>query len=209
MNARPAIDVSSLPDSELDHRSLVWWGNVLLIAIETTMFALLVAGYFYVRPNFLEWPPPRVSGPEALFDPVPALRLPTMNLLLLLLTLVPMIAADRACLRRDERTVKRMLAAFLALALACIALRFREFGALHFRWDDNAYGSIVWTTVGMHLLHLIVGVLEFLLMLVWLVARGLDDKHARDVRVTAVYWYWIVGTWVILYTILIPGPRFF
>lgn len=209
MNTRPAIDVSSLPDSECDHRSLVWWGNMVLLAIETTMFALLIAAYFYVRPNFTAWPPPYVNGPQALFDPVPALGLPTMNLVLLLLTLAPMIAADRACMRRDEGMVKLMLALFLAMGFACIALRFREFGALHFRWDDNAYASIIWTTVGMHLLHLMVGVLELALMLGWLMVHGLDDKHARDVRVTAVYWYWIVGTWVILYAILFPGPRFF
>jgi cytochrome c oxidase subunit III len=209
MNTRTAMDVSALPDSEIDHRSLVWWGNVLLIAIETTMFALLIAAYFYVRPNFTEWPPPRVTGPEGIFDPVPALRVPTINLLLLLLTLVPMIAADRACLRHDAGAVKRALAIFLALAVACIALRFREFSALHFRWDDNAYASIVWTTVGLHLLHLIVGTLEFVMMFAWVLARGLDDKHARDVRVTAVYWYWIVGTWIVLFAILFPGPRFF
>jgi heme/copper-type cytochrome/quinol oxidase subunit 3 len=209
MNARPVIDVAGLPESEMDHRSLIWWGNILLIAIETTMFALLVAAYFYVRPKFIPWMPPLVSGPIALFDPIPALRLPTFNLLLLLLTLAPMIAADRACLRRDRRAVVQAVAVFLVLAVACIALRFGEFGALHFRWDDNAYGSIVWTTVGLHLLHLIVGSLEFVIMLVWILVHGLDDKHARDVRVTASYWYWIVGTWIILFAILFPGPRFF
>jgi cytochrome c oxidase subunit III len=209
MNVRTAIDVSKLPDSVIDHRSLIWWGNLLLIAVETTMFALLVSAYFYVRPNFTNWPPPRVAGPLGVFDPVPALRVPTINLLLLLATLVPMIAADRACLRRDCPAAIRAIVVFLMLAIGCVGLRFAEFNALHFRWDDNAYASIVWTTVGMHLLHLIVGVLEFVMMLTWLAVKGLDDKHARDVRVTAVYWYWIVGTWVILYGILFPGPRFF
>ena len=47
------------------------------------------------------------------------------------------------------------------------------------------------------------------MMLTWVLLKGLDDKHARDVRVTAVYWYWIVGTWIILYAIVFPGPRFF
>ena len=209
MTTRETIDVSGLPDSELDHRSLVWWGNVLLIAIETTMFALLIAAYFYIRPNFTAWPPPRVTGPEGLFDPVPSLRVPTINLLLLLLSLAPMIVADRACLRDDVRTVTRALIAFLLLALGCVALRFQEFGALHFRWDDNAYASIVWTTVGLHLLHLIVGAVEFVMMLAWILLRGMDKKHARDVRVTAVYWYWIVGTWIVLYAVIFPGPRFF
>ena len=109
MNSRPAIDVSALPESVVDHRSLVWWGNNLLIAVETTMFALLVAGYFYVRPNFTSWPPPQVNQPIAHFDPVPALGVPTFNLLLLILTLAPMILADRACLKLKRRTTETAL----------------------------------------------------------------------------------------------------
>jgi heme/copper-type cytochrome/quinol oxidase subunit 3 len=209
MNARPFIDVSGLPDSELDHRSLIWWGNLLLIAIETTMFALFVAAYFYVRPHYGDLPPPRVTGPLGVFNPVPALGLPTLNLGLLLLSLVPTIVADRACLRLDTAKVKWALAVLLMLCFVSIALRFREFKALHFRWDDNAYASIVWTTVGMHLLHLIVGTAELGMLLAWVCRHGLDKKHARDVRVTAVYWYWVVGIWVPLFVILFPGPRFF
>jgi cytochrome c oxidase subunit 3 len=205
----PALDVSRLPESVLDHRSLVWWGNLLLILIETTMFALLVAAYFYLRPQFSPWPPPQVDGPVPILRPVPALKIPTINLVLLIATLVPMILADRACLRRDARATQRALEIFVVLGLACIALRFREFTALRVRWDDNAYASLVWTTVAMHLLHLIVGLCEFIMMLVWILVKGLDVKHARDVRVTAVYWYWIVGTWIILYSILFIGPRVF
>jgi cytochrome c oxidase subunit 1/cytochrome c oxidase subunit I+III len=201
--------VAQLPSSALDHRSEVWWGNLLLIGIETTMFALLVAGYFYVRPNFAHWPPPQPHTIPPRFDPVPALGLPTVNLGLLLFTLVPALVADRACLRRQRGRVTAALTILIGLTAVCIALRFREFSSLHFRWDDNAYGSFVWTIVGLHLLHLFVGVLEFTVMLAWIAANGLDDKHARDVRVTAGYWYWVVGVWVVLYAIVFPGPRFF
>jgi heme/copper-type cytochrome/quinol oxidase subunit 3 len=209
MNARPAIDVSALPESVIDHRSLVWWGNLLLIAIETTMFALLVAGYFYLRPNFSTWPPPQINQTIAHYDPVPSLAIPTLNLAVLALTLAPVIWIDRACLRHNRQHVTIGLIVFLVLAAACVALRFFEFPALHFRWDDNAYASIVWTIVGLHLLHLIVGALEMVMMLAWVLVKGLDDKHARDVRVTAAYWYWVVGTWVVLFAIVFVGPRFF
>jgi cytochrome c oxidase subunit III len=209
MDRHPVIDASLLPESVVDHRSLVWWGNNLLILIETTMFALLVAGYFYVRPNFTAWPPPQVNQTSVHLDPVPALAIPTWNLVLLVLTLAPMITADLACLKRKRLLTEVALAGLLLGGIGCIVLRFHEFSSLHFRWDDNAYGSIVWTIVGLHLLHLFVGVAEMVMMLAWVMIKGLDDKHARDVRVTAVYWYWIVGTWIILYAIIFPGPRFF
>jgi hypothetical protein len=50
--AHDTLDVSSLPDSALDARSPVWWGNLLLICIETTTMVLLIACYFYIRRNF-------------------------------------------------------------------------------------------------------------------------------------------------------------
>src|SRR3954469_24788063 len=105
-NTRPVLDVSPLPESVLDYRSVVWWGNLMLLFIETTMFALLVAAYFYVRPNFSHWPPPQTNGPQAIYDPVPALRLPTLNLLLMLVSCGPMLFADRLALRRNCRAVE-------------------------------------------------------------------------------------------------------
>jgi heme/copper-type cytochrome/quinol oxidase subunit 3 len=58
----------------------------------------------------------------------------------------------------------------------------------------------------MHLIQLLVGSIEDAMMFAYISIYGLDDKHARDVRVTAVYWYWIVGIWVPLFAIVYFGP---
>ena len=199
------IDVSGLPPHVEDHRSPIWWGNLLLLAIETTMFGLLVATYFYLRMNFTTWPPPRAE--VSLYATRPDLGFATLNLVLLLISIVPMAVADRACLRFDLPTVRIMMTIMVLLGLVSIALRFFEFSALKFRWDDNAYAAIVWTTVGMHLIHLITGTAENLIMTIWVWLKGLDTKHGRDIRVGAVYWYWIAGIWVPLYVIIFFGPR--
>jgi heme/copper-type cytochrome/quinol oxidase subunit 3 len=99
------------------------------------------------------------------------------------------------------------MAVMVAIGVVTIALRFLEFDALQFRWDDNAYAGIVWTTVGMHLLHLVTGTAENLLMALWVWIKGLDTKHARDIRVGAVYWYWIAAIWIPLYVMIYFGPR--
>ena len=54
----------------------------------------------------------------------------------------------------------------------------------------------------LHLLHLIVGTTEDALMSLWMLTHKLDAVHARDVRVTAVYVYWIAGIWVPIYAII-------
>jgi cytochrome c oxidase subunit III len=203
---RQVIDVSDLPPSALDHRSPIWIGNALLLAIETTMFAILVATYFYIRQNFHDWPPPQVNYFRPNFHPAPDIFWGVINLAVIFAAGTAMFLADRACLRFDKRGVLIGTACTVLFGFAAIALRFREFHGTQFRWDDNAYASVVWAILFMHLLHLLVGTIEDALMFAYISIHGLDDKHARDVRVTAVYWYWIAGIWVPLFAIVYFGP---
>ena len=52
-----ALDVAALPSFGFSHRSLMWWGTLGLIAIESTVFALAIVSYFYLRTqaDALEW----------------------------------------------------------------------------------------------------------------------------------------------------------
>ena len=61
--------------------------------------------------------------------------------------------------------------------------------------------------LGMHMLHLFVMACEDGYLMIWTYLEGLDDKHALDLTVTAVYWYWIVGIWVPLYFLVYIVPR--
>jgi cytochrome c oxidase subunit I+III len=78
---------------------------------------------------------------------------------------------------------------------------------MKFKWNDNAYASVVWTLLGMHLLHLIVAAGETFILTVWLMTHRLEEKYAVDISVTAVYWYWIVGVWLPIYLIIYWAPR--
>ena len=201
------LDVSSLPKHCFDTRSQLWWGNLFLLFIETTMFGLVVAAYFYFRQNFTAWPPPHSDSPPYLFDPEPSLLLPTINLVVLLLSVLPMAYADLAARRLDRRAVRIGLTLMIVFGAAAIVLRFYEYRSLYWKWDSNAYGSVTWTILSLHLLHLFVGTLEDCFLLTWVFARPLDENHALDVTVTAVYWYWVVGTWLLLYGVVFLAPR--
>ena len=53
----PIVDLSALPRHAMGARTPLWWGTVLLVAIESTCFAILFTAYLYVRNDFQEWPP--------------------------------------------------------------------------------------------------------------------------------------------------------
>ena len=205
---RQVIDVSGLPPVGFDTKSTLWWGNLILLLIETTMFAILVGGYFYARTGFSEWPPPRADRGVHILDPLPALLPGTLNVLLLLLSVVTMGMLDKAARRLDQRRVRVLLAVDLAAILLVIVLRAYEFPAMKFKWNDNAYASVVWTLLGMHLLHLIVAAGETAILSAWLFTHKLEEKYAMDVTVGAVYWYWVVGVWLPIYLIIYWAPRF-
>ena len=203
------LDVRDLPAIGFDHRAPLWWGNTLLLFIETTMFGILIAMYFSIAMNTNPFPPPRVDRFPVLYNPVPDLFLPVIGLIVLLLSLIPGIWLDIAARRRDAGSAKIAILFTLGFNIAAIIIRYYEFDSLHFKWNDNAYGSITWIILGIHMFHLIVMLCEDTYLTIWTYTKELDDKHALDLTVLAVYWYWIVGIWIVLFTIVYLVPRMF
>jgi cytochrome c oxidase subunit III len=201
------IDVGHLPSTCFDTSAPLWWGNTLLLFIETAMFGILIAIYFTVAMNLRPFPPPRVDRFPVLYDPVPDLTLPIVGLVILLLSLLPAILLDMAARRRDAKAAKALIIITLAFNVAALIVRYYEYDSLHFKWNDNAYGSVTWMILGVHMLHLFVMLCEDGYLTIWTQVKELDDKHALDLTVMAVYWYWIVGMWVVLFPIVYLLPR--
>jgi cytochrome c oxidase subunit 3 len=200
MKRRPVADVAVLPDHGFSHHAPIWWGNLLMIFIEGTAFAILAASYFYIRRNFDAWPPSRT--------PLPELGVSSLNLLVIGVSAAPFWYAAR--LARAQATplvVGLWLTLGVLFGVAAIVLRGFEFAALHTRYDSNAYGSITWTILAVHLAHLLAGTLETLLIALVMFVGPVEKKHYTDATVMAVYWYFIVISWVALYAIVFIAPR--
>jgi cytochrome c oxidase subunit 3 len=206
MSTRAVIDISELPKHEFDTYDPVWWGNNLLLAIETSMFGILIATYYYLRQNFELWPPP-VAQLTATLRPLPQLTYGTLNTIVLVLSCGPMVLTDIAARRGNRGVAKLGLVVCVICGLAALVLRSFEYSAVYFRWDSNAYGSIVWFMLGMHMLHLLVMTIESALLGAWIFTREFDMKHRVDIVTLAVYWYWVTVIWLILYAIIYFTPR--
>ena len=192
MRRRPVTDVGALPENAFSHHAPIWWGNLLMIIIEGAAFAILIASYFYIRRNFDNWPPPRTLLPD--------LGVSSINLLLLVISVAPFwYAARLAHLYEKASVVGLWLMVGVLFGLAAIVLRGFEFHALHTRYDSNAYGSITWTILGVHLAHLLAGTIETFLIGLVMFVGPVEKKHYTDATVMAVYWYFIVISWVALY----------
>lgn len=198
---RAESSVAALPTVTFGHRSLMWWGTLGFMVIEGWTVALLVVSYLYLRQNYETWPPLRT--------PHPSLLIPTINLVLMFVSLVPMYLAGAAARKLDEPGVKRWLVISSIVATPIAVLRWWELWALNVRWDTNAYGSAAWVIVGFHTSLLLLDVVDTLGLTLFYFLKQLPLKAFSDTTDNTFYWYFTIGIWIPIYLIVYVGPRFF
>jgi heme/copper-type cytochrome/quinol oxidase subunit 3 len=161
-----------------------WWGAALLIATEATLFACLIATYFYLRFKSGEWP---LGGIEK-----PSVTLPLVFTAMLVATSIPMFLSVRAARGAAARTAWWLLFGAAAVQATYLGLQIHLMvGDLHsFRPDANAYGSIYYTLITVHHAHVAVG-LGIDAWLLWKLSRGITNYRLIALRVAAIYWYFV------------------
>lgn len=201
MRRRAVLDVALLDDHSFGVRAPIWWGNLLMILIEGSAFALMVVSYYYIRRNFNTWPPERTYLPD--------MGVSTVNVILQLVSVAPIWYASKlAFAHRPPAEIGRWLMLVVAFGIAAIVLRAFELRGLHTRYDSNAYGSITWMLLITHLAHLIAGSIETFLIALVMFTGPVERKHYTDTTVMAVYWYFVVGSWVALWLVVFVSVRF-
>lgn len=170
-----------------------------LITVEATVFSTLIASYFYLRLGHPEWPPAGVEEPKLL--------VPTINTVVLLLSSLPMHSADRGIARNDQRALKLGLLGSLVLALVFLGIKAYELSHLEYSWNSHAYGSIVWTILGFHSLHVSALVLKTIVVGLLAIKGFFHAEERIAVQVNGLYWHFVVAVWIPLYLVLYWVPR--
>jgi cytochrome c oxidase subunit I+III len=161
-----------------------WWGAALLVATEAALFGTVLASYYYLRFKALHWPPAGVEDPKV--------ALPLALTGALVLTSVPMFVAAREAIAGHARR-----ASWAILLATCIQAGYLAVQIILFKQDldsfsptDSAYGSIYFTLLALHHVHVLIGIL----LCGWLLARlrwGFTGYRVTAVRVVALYWYFV------------------
>lgn len=198
---RPVLDVHELPSHTFGSRGEMWWGTLGFMVIEGVTLALAAVSYFYLRKNFHEWPP---AG-----TPPPRLLAPTLNVIVMLISMWPAYRAKHAAEHYDKAGARHWLLVCSGFALLIAVLRAFEFGALETRWDSNAYGSAAWVILGFHTTLLLIDVADTVGLAAIMSRERVERKHFSGTADNSNYWYFLVWSWVVLYAIVFWGPRLF
>jgi cytochrome c oxidase subunit 3 len=193
-----SLDVSEVPEYAFGHRGLQWWGTVGFMVIEGSMFVMVLIVYFYLRLRVDEWPPS--------LEP-PILFYGTLNLLLLLVSGVPNHLAKVAAEQYSLAPVQFWLVICVLFGVALLLIRAFEFTALNCRWDDNAYGSIVWCLMVLHTIHLATDVADTGVLAALMFTGPISKTRFVDVSENGLYWYFVVLWWIPIYLTVYFAPR--
>jgi len=92
--------------------------------------------------------------------------------------------------------------------IAPLVVRIFEFPAMHLQWDQNAYGSVVWLLLGLHTTHILTDLVETLVLTCLMFTRhGDNPRRFGDVSDNAMYWNFVVATWIPIYVCIYWVPR--
>ena len=184
-------------------RSFGWWGMIWLIATEATLFAILIASYFYLRfRTGVEWPPGEIEPPK--------LVLPLIMTVILWSSSYPVHVAEKGIEKGSQRRLKfGLLAGFLLGAIflfITLAIEWPE-TLKEFTPRTNAYGSLFFTITGFHASHVIVGLSVSLFTQIRAWQGAFDEKKHVSVQNFAMYWHFVDIVWLFVLLTVYLSPH--
>ena len=197
--AVPGMHASTTEPSPflISSKKLTMW---LFIVADAATFGALLFGYGYLRFGSPNWTKPFTFSPNI----INGLGM-TVVLLTSSLTMLFGVAAARE--GRRSATLKWLIATVLLGTLFAV-LHLREWsGMLHEGWSLSAnpmggttlVGAVFFSITGLHLLHVISGVLA-----ITVIAIAFQTGHltAGHVETTGLYWHFVDLVWMFVFPLL-------
>lgn len=191
-------DVSGLPDHNFGSASLGRWCVNGFMLIQGVGFVLMIGVYFHLLPHERSW---------SLQEPPPSLPWASLLTALAITSEIPNDWIKQRARRYELRAVQTGLALMTLIGVAMLVLRALEFTALDVRWDTNAYGSIVWVLLALHTVYMATDVFDSGMLAVMSFRKQMTGRRLADVTDNAIYWHFIVWSWVALYVVIYWAPR--
>ena len=199
--------------SNVDHHKItrpnaVAVGTIVWLSSELMFFAALFAMYFTIR---------AVQGPSIWGESTVLLYIPfaAFNTTILVLSSVTcqfgVFAAERFQNRRtgtifqiSKWVMREWFALTVVIGAYFVAGQVYEYAVLvseGLTLSSNAFGSVFYVTTGFHGLHVIGGLIAFLIVMVRVAkARRFTSQQATTAIVVSYYWHFVDVVWIALFS---------
>ena len=171
-----------------------YWGMVIMIATEATIFLGLISAYFFVRASSKDWPQGGIRPPE--------LGKISVFTAILLASSLPIFWGEAAIKRGKRRQLQVALLISFLMGLSFTINQVLDFAKLEFHASDNAYASLFIVITGLHGIHLLVGLLMSLVVQAKAAIGWFDADRHITVTVFGMYWHFVDAVWIVVFSSL-------
>jgi cytochrome c oxidase subunit III len=166
-----------------------------LITAESAIFSIFVVAYLYYLGR-------DVSGPT----PQQVLEVPIFGTICLLSSSFCIWLAERAIEHSRMKAFALWWSVTLLLGMSFLVDTGIEWHTLifhdHLTISTNLFGTTFYSLVGLHATHVVIGLLMMLIVLAFSLMRRVHPEHAERVKVLAMYWHFVDGVWVVVFTVV-------
>jgi cytochrome c oxidase subunit 3 len=168
-------------------------GMVLFVASEAMFFAALFGAYFTIYGQAKVWPPLKV--------PIPELPIPITLTVLLVSSSVVLQTAVGAARQGQVKKLSRRLSLTVLLGVAFLVLQGYDYSKLTFGIHDGIYPSLFYVMTGLHMAHVVGGVVFLSMVLIQARTGQLSLNRHEPVESAAIYWHFVDIVWIGLFTV--------
>lgn len=186
-----------LPVGGLKRNSVGWWGMLCLIATESSLFAYLLFSYAYFAVRF---------GPDWLPVAHPSLKLALPDTIILLSSSAVIWWAEQGAKSGNRRQHLIGVAVTMAMGLMFLIVQAFEWKSKTYSITSSSYGSLYFTITGLHMAHVIVGMIIMGVVFSWSAAGEFTPRRHTPVLISSTYWHFVDAVWVVVFTTLYLTP---
>ena len=168
---------------------------VCLIITETCLFSIFVAAYLFYLGKSLSGPTPRE-----------VLELPVLSTICLLSSSITIILAERAFNRDRVGLFKLWWFVTIALAASFLAATVKEWHTLIYQKgltiSTNLFGTTFYSLVGLHAMHVIVGLCLLVLVFILSLRGYVTIMHRERLEMVSWYWHFVDAVWIVVFNVV-------
>ena len=174
-------------------------GMIFLLATEAMFFAGLISAYIVNRSGSVVWPPyeqPRLP-----------VEITALNSAILIISAIVFFVFSKK-IRSGVNTTGQslqLLAVSILLGSVFVTVQGTEWVKLisyGLTTTSSLYGAFFYLIIGTHALHAVAGLVILLYLYAGLKRSGSAEFSNNKVMVCGMYWYFVVGIWPLLYTLV-------
>ncbi len=178
-----------------DHHGKGMFGFTVFLLSESIIFISFFVSYIALRLTTEHWLPPGIKGPELSTSVI-------VHSVVLLSSSLVIQWAERALKRRKINQFRLLWLLTSAMGAYFLAGEVQEWLGLDFGVSTGLVGGTFYLLTGFHGLHVLTGIFLQMIMLVRSFIPGNYNKSHFGVSATTLFWHFVDGIWVILFSLL-------